>query len=193
MSLVQKSLQAPPFHPEGLEQAETCPPHHGHHRGAHRGQACWELTVCSLLFRGGLCVLQVEYQPGTCFLKHNDHSSIFIGQRSSHFEILTPKASPWTGITLPLPTGVTNRTCTLVGHSTAWEPWIIHESVCEPEGLKEGWRPQSKCVHVFENPELSLDLQLHKIKDHLRMATRGRWLPKELLVHLKVARCCCHC
>ena len=98
MSLVQKSLQAPPFHPEGLEQAETCPPHHGHHRGAHRGQACWELTVCSLLFRGGLCVLQVEYQPGTCFLKHNDHSSIFIGQRSSHFEILTPKASPWTGM-----------------------------------------------------------------------------------------------
>ena len=163
MSLVQKSLQAPPFHPEGLEQAETCPPHHGHHRGAHRGQACWELTVCSLLFRGGLCVLQVEYQPGTCFLKHNDHSSIFIGQRSSHFEILTPKALPWTGIILPLPTGAARRVSTVVGHSTVWEPWVTPELSCAPEELKEGRRSQSKCVHILENPELSLDLPLSKI------------------------------
>ena len=46
----------------------------------------------------------------------------------SHFEILTPKASCWTGITLPLPTGAARSACAVVGHSTVWEPWVTHES-----------------------------------------------------------------
>ena len=51
----------------------------------------------------------------------------------------------------------------MVGHSTVWEPWVTHESFCAPEELKEGRRSQSKCVHVLESPELSLDLLLSKI------------------------------
>ena len=62
----------------------------------------------------------------------------------------------------------------MVGQSTGWEPQIIHESSCAPEGLKKGWRSQNKCVHVLENPELSLDLPPYKIKSHLGMVMRGK-------------------
>ena len=101
---------------------------------------------------------QVQYEPGTCFPKHYSHSSILTSQRFTYLEILTPKSSLWTGMALPLPTGAARNTCIVVGQSTVWEPQIIHESSCAPEELKKGWRSQNKCVHVLENPELSLDL-----------------------------------
>ena len=72
---------------------------------------------------------------------------------------------------LPLPTGAARNTCVVVGQSTVWEP---HESSCASEELKKGWRSQNKCVHVLENPELSLDLPPYKIKGHLGMVMRGK-------------------
>ena len=97
-----------------------------------------------------------------------------MGQRFTYLEILTPKSSPWNGITLPLPTGAARSTCVVVGQSTVWEPQIIHESSYAPEELKEGWRSQNKCVHILENPKLSLDLPPYRIfKKILRDGNEG--------------------
>ena len=64
------------------------------HTGARRAR-----NLLAVLIRGNLQELHIQPQPGTCFFKHYVYSSILKGQRFSHFEILTPKALPWTGIT----------------------------------------------------------------------------------------------
>ena len=75
---------------------------------------------------------------------------------------------------LPLPTGAARNTCVVVGQSTVWEPQIIHESSCAPEEFKKGLEVTNKCVHVLENPELSLDPPPYKIKGHLGMVMTGK-------------------